>query len=59
MPRGVCPCAFRPWYSHGASYTSESAVSGGFDPMSMRTIEPGNDQYEPHTEPSAGLWIVL
>src|SRR5207249_7124054 len=54
-PRGENPCTSAFGLFQGSSYTSASAVAGGFDPGFSRTIEPGKPSTDPQIEPSAGL----
>ncbi len=51
-PRGVKPSMGLPAESSGSSYSSASAVSGGFGPGSNRTTAPGYPKDDAHTDPS-------
>ena len=53
MPRGEKPRRFGSGSRNGGSYTSASAVSGGFGPGSRRMTAPGNPRTEPQIDPSA------
>jgi hypothetical protein len=52
MPRGEKPSRGRPAASSGGSYTSASAVSGGFGPGARRITAPGKLSAEPQVAPS-------
>ena len=53
IPRGEKPWTLASGLLNGGSYTSASAVSGGFGPGTSRTAAPGDPSTEPQTEPSA------
>ena len=52
MPRGENPWTVALSFANGGSYTSASAVSGGFDPGTSRTTAPGKPSTDPQIDPS-------